>query len=109
MSFNVKLDMAKLEKMIAETNPAVREAVGASAFAIEGHAKILAPVDTGFLRSSIQAEDLTGVTWRVNVWAEYGEFVELGTSRMRARPFLAPAVEALRGFFHRKLAEALNK
>lgn len=106
---SVTLDMAKLEKMIAELNPAVRDAVGETAFAVEGQAKMLAPVDTGFLRSSIQADDVSGITWRVNVWAEYGPFVELGTSRMRAQPFLAPAVEALRAFFHRKLAEAMNK
>lgn len=67
--------------------------VARTAFKIEQRAKILAPVDTGNLRRSIQTAfegDLTAVVF---VAAEYGIYVEFGTRRMRAQPFLLPAAE----------------
>lgn len=62
---------------------------------VRGHARDRAPVDTGFLKNSIQVtfpDDLTGVVF---VAAEYGIYVELGTRRMAARPYLRPALEAV--------------
>lgn len=60
-------------------------------------AKRLAPVDTGRLRSSIAEElrhDGSGLVEIVGTDVEYAPFVELGTSRARAQPFLRPAAEA---------------
>jgi len=57
----------------------------------EGFAKRLAPVDTGRLRNSIaHGADETSAQVGSNV--EYAPYVELGTSRMKAQPFLKPAV-----------------
>lgn len=61
--------------------------------AAEGYAKELCPVDTGRLRNSIThetSESEHAVYIGSNV--EYAPYVELGTSRMAARPFLKPAV-----------------
>lgn len=59
----------------------------------ERHAKQLCPVDTGRLRNSItyqvQANE-DAVLIGTNV--EYGKYVELGTSRMKAQPYLKPAL-----------------
>ena len=61
-------------------------------FVAEGYAKRLCPVDTGRLRNSItHTYDEEGVYIGTNV--EYAPYVELGTSRMKARPFLKPAAE----------------
>lgn len=64
-------------------------------------AQRFAPVDTGLLKSSIAADSVThGPTgWSVRVWARthYAVFVENGTSRMRARPYLRPALFKHRG------------
>ena len=60
-----------------------------------------APVDTGFLRSSITHSDLrtTGSTGVIEAesgpTANYGGFVENGTSRMAPQPYMAPAASAV--------------
>lgn len=63
---------------------------------IEAWAKHNAPVDTGFLKGSIRATQESPVSWMVMVGAEYGAYVELGTVKMAAQPYMLPAVEAVR-------------
>lgn len=59
----------------------------------ESYAKQLCPVDTGRLRNSIthQAENENTEVIGTNV--EYAPYVELGTYRQAAKPFLRPAAE----------------
>lgn len=69
------------------------------AISVERTAKRLCPVDTGRLRSSITnelASDRGGLYADVGTNVEYGVYVELGTSRAAAQPFLRPAIEAAR-------------
>lgn len=100
-----KLDLTRLNELRAELRPRADRIAGAAAFSIEGQAKIHAPVDTGFLRSSILAQHAGELAYRVSVYAEYGAYVELGTSRAAAQPYLAPAVEAERAKFEKAWAE----
>lgn len=57
----------------------------------EGYAKKACPVDTGNLRNSIthvvDGDDAVYIGTNV----EYAPYVELGTSKMQAQPFLRPA------------------
>ena len=70
----------------------IERALIAIGLAAESHAKELCPVDTGRLRNSISHEtDSDSVYIGTNV--EYAAFVELGTSKMKARPYLRPAAE----------------
>lgn len=63
------------------------EAIGLTA---EGYAKKMCPVDTGRLRASIShARDDNAAYIGTNV--EYAAYVELGTSKMKPRPYLRPA------------------
>lgn len=61
-------------------------------------AKLFAPVDTGYLRSSIGDEILGDghsgrITAIIGPTADYGIYQELGTSRMPPNPFLFPAFD----------------
>ncbi len=85
-------DFARLDTL---TRAKVAAVIAKAALDIEAQAAANAPVKTGFLRSSIHA-DGAGTEWEVRVGAEYGAFVEFGTRRMAARPYLIPAVEQVR-------------
>jgi len=99
----------------------VQNALLAGAYIIEGYAKVNAVYDTGFMRNSIYAktskqsnygqraaearavsdtaellpetdapDDKSAI---VAVAAEYGAYVEYGTARMGAQPYMRPAVD----------------
>jgi len=65
------------------------------ALAVEAEAKVRCPVRTGNLRNSIH-------TWvegprqvAVGTFVHYAPYVEFGTRRMAARPYLRPAADAV--------------
>lgn len=68
---------------------------------VQSAARSLCPVDTGRLRSSIvmrKGRDGLGFYVEIGTSVSYAPFVEFGTSRMRAQPFLLPAVAQATGF-----------
>ncbi|WBA43168.1 HK97 gp10 family phage protein [Hymenobacter canadensis] len=75
---------------------------------IESDAKRLAPVDTGFLRSTIHANLGGNFSGRVSADSAYAIHVEFGTSRMRAQPFLRPAYQLHKQAFLANLKQALR-
>jgi HK97 gp10 family phage protein len=56
----------------------------------------LAPVDTGELRGSIGPQRLGG-GWAVVASAPHAGYVEYGTSKMAAQPYLRPAAQGVDG------------
>lgn len=66
-------------------------------------AKQFAPVDTGNLRRSITATG-DGTDWQVGTNVEYAVYQEFGTSRMRAQPFLGPALNAAKAKYGGRFA-----
>lgn len=68
---------------------------------IAGEAKQRAPRATGKLARSIKVHRVGEFEYRVEVGAWYAHFIEFGTVKMAARPFLTPAAEAERGDFQR--------
>lgn len=94
MAVEVQLDTTSLDRLARDISPeAMDKAVRAAAFDAEGGAKALAPVDTGYLRSGIRARRVGMAYSEVTTEAEYAPFVELGTSRQRAQPYLGPAAQ----------------
>jgi HK97 gp10 family phage protein len=75
-------------------------AVEVAAQDIEREAKANAPVRSGALRDSIQAEPTDDeLVWIVRAAAAYSLYVEMGTGRQASQPFLLPALEVVRQQF----------
>jgi len=90
----------------------IKEAVKINALEAEQKAKLLCPVDTGHLRRSISTEinettDKILVDVLTNV--EYGSYVEYGTSRQPAQPFMKPAYESQKVQFERDISETVRR
>ena len=92
------LDALRIKLRRLEDWPTIAESI------IEKHlviivetAKVLAPVDTGFMRDNIRtlgakiSQDVIG--GEILSAAEYSSFVEYGTKFQTAQPHLRPAVE----------------
>lgn len=85
-----------------------------TAFAIQGDAQALAPVDTGALRSSISTT-ITGdgrggtMTAEIGPTVEYGIYQEYGTSVMAAQPFMAPAFDRQIGGYTSAISALLEQ
>lgn len=101
---------------------ALRDAMRGAARPVVQEARARAPVRTGRLRRNIIAKVFSGpktVTAIIGFRAEgkrgdvrnafYGMFLELGTSRMTARPMLRPALDAKGGEAVSLFAAALRK
>ena len=67
-------------------------ALRAGAAVVEIHAKYYVPVDIGYLQSSIGVKESNDSRAIVAAKAEYAAYVEFGTSRMSAQPYMRPAV-----------------
>lgn len=76
---------------------------------IEFLAKDIVPVDTGALRASIHVVVFDELSLQVRADAHYAAFVEYGTSRMAAQPYMTPAVEAVWPGVARKISDALSQ
>lgn len=68
-----------------------------------------APVRTGRLRESIFARQTGKGTLSVVAGAPYASFVEYGTRRMKARPFLRPAMAEVEGEIERLTQELVSR
>ena len=95
-----------------EAGPIARAAVRKTTLDIQADAQVLVPVDTGNLRSSISvafrgnaayAEGIVGPT------ASYGVFVELGTSRMAAQPYMGPAFDRRAPVLEQVMAQIVDR
>jgi len=100
------MDVAKLK--IAIDN-AIKNAVEKVKFKAEAKAISLVPVDTGRLKGSITYKDLGPYDVELRAGykkgVDYAEFVEYGTSKMKAQPFLRPAI----AYARKEVVKDLNK
>jgi HK97 gp10 family phage protein len=94
MGVEYTLNTRGLYRLIDRLGDRLDAFVRALAFDVEATAKRLAPVDTGFLRSSIAVRDkrIGDGEAEVVVSAEYGIYVETGARGRTPRPFLGSAV-----------------
>ena len=90
MAVNIQIEDHSDEVLreLAAKIPAALEECGLVA---EGYAKRLCPVDTGNLRNSITHTQSGNVEY-IGTNVEYASYVEMGTIRTRAQPFIKPSV-----------------
>jgi len=106
----VRIVTNRIPAISAAIKPLVAAEVQKAAFQIEARAKAVVAVDTGTLRRSITTVMSNGgLTGVVGPSVFYGKFIEFGTRRMGARPFMRPAAEAVMPGFAAAVAAALGK
>lgn len=89
----VKVKNDHTSEVSAAFQTALQTALEEIGLVAEGYGKKLCPVDTGRLRGSIThgvIKDEKCAYIGTNVY--YGKYVEMGTSRMKAQPYIRPAV-----------------
>lgn len=100
--------MNRIPALIAYVEAQSRTAVMKNARMIALKAKEFAPKKTGFLAASIIAVSISaGKEAEIQVGADYGLFVEVGTYKMPARPYLAPAVSMYQEQFFNDVGSGL--
>jgi HK97 gp10 family phage protein len=117
---SIQIDTKEVDRIMSQLGTNRDGVVRMMAFEVEGVSKQLAPYDTTAMRNSIYTEtskesgygqasseaqekrpDVTTIQHpkpeegfaNVGPSVNYAEYVELGTSRQAAQPFLTPAVE----------------
>ncbi len=103
-----KIVFDKLPELQAQLRRQASAAIRKAAYDIEAHAKAVVPVDTGNLKNSIQTTMENDLTAIVGTHVEYAPYVEYGTHRMAARPYLGPAAEAVRPGFEAAMKGLLD-
>jgi HK97 gp10 family phage protein len=91
----VTVDLSAIDALIATLTAKVEALIEKYLVLIEDDAKHLVPVDTGALRDSIThtLEAMAGEVTAGNDTVTYAQYVEYGTSRAAAQPFMRPSFE----------------
>lgn len=98
---------ARMQALSKDIEAQALAALAEGAQAVADTARSLAPKRTGELQSSIRVvEGDDGVT--VEATAPHAAFVEFGTLKQPARPFLAPALAACRPAIVERVARAVR-
>jgi HK97 gp10 family phage protein len=96
-AFELVLDQAALDELFTSEEGPVGKELARLAVKAERAAKQACPVDTGRLRSSITwrlGRDNVGLAAIIGTNVSYAPYVEFGTTRTPARPFLRAGIEA---------------
>jgi HK97 gp10 family phage protein len=106
LSAEQKAQLEKWKKTMREISKITREnrPLLSGAFVLQRYSMHNAPVITGFLKNSHGSVG-TNAGAEVQVYAEYAHYVEFGTSKMSARPFLRPALDEHKN----EIIEAIEK
>lgn len=119
MSNSLKVEFSGLDKLFSQfevsktkARSATVSAMNATVAKAQRTSQSVAPVRTGYLRQNITVKTtkVSGdtVTGEYDANADYSSFVENGTYKMRAQPFMRPGVAAAKPFFYSKVEAALK-
>jgi len=103
------VNIMNANKLQIAIDNAIKNSVEKVKFKAEAKAISLVPVDTGRLKGSITVKDLGPYDFELRAGytndVDYAQYVEYGTSKMKAQPFLRPAIEYAR----KEVVKDLNK
>lgn len=105
----IEIRSNRLPGMDLRMRRAVANVVKSTALQCEALAKTKAPVDTGALRNSIQAQPETELSWTVAPGVDYAIYQEYGTVHMPPQSFMTPAAEAVRPQFISRMDAAVER
>ena len=103
--FKIEIKFNHFPQLAEKAHAAVSEIVRKAAFDVEGQAKTFVPIDTGALHNSIDVQMEGDLTAIIAPHTEYAAFVEFGTSKMSAQPYMTPAAEAVRPAYVQALTQ----
>lgn len=103
-------EVAKMLSAISKkTKEKIKKAIKRCGLKVEGDAKRICPVRTGLLRNSIHTSEVRkDYSVKVSTNVFYAPFVEFGTIRQNAQPFMRPALYNNQKFCIDYLKSAIN-
>ena len=106
----IKENMTEYLEELKKKPKALEPIIKKHAFAIQANAAKDAPVDTGTLKNSIEAEEIDKNNYEIHDQTDYGVFQELGTSKgVTAKHFLGGAAERQAEPFFDNIAKVLSE
>ena len=96
------------DKVISNVKNSLPVAILKACVIVQGAAKPLTPLKTGNLRGSI-TYSISGNEGRVGTNVEYAPYVEMGTSKMAAQPYLRPAADNNRARVAKELGVTIGQ
>lgn len=109
MASDVTVKQDNTEQAVDGIDSAIGIALEKIGLLAENYAEKKCPVDTGNLRASITHEvDTADNAVYIGTNVEYAPYVELGTSRQKAQPFLRPAASEHGAQYHQVLKKAFG-
>lgn len=110
MTVTISVTFDKFPQIAAAMPERAGQVVRKASFDVEGQAKNRVPVDTGALKNSISTEfEDGGLTGIIAPHMEYAAYVEYGTKRMSAQPYMTPAAEAVAPAFVAAMKQMLQE
>lgn len=89
---DIEIKNDKRKEIAKQKEEAIERAFEAIGMQAEGYAKLKCPVDTGHLRDSISHQYVPNDNAEyIGTNVKYAPYVEFGTSKMKAQPFLKPS------------------
>lgn len=92
MANGISMIKSNVDEYLKQVDAAKARGLEAVGLTAERYAKALCPVDTGRLRNSISHE-VHGDSVYIGTNVEYAVYVEKGTRKMQAYPYLKPAAQ----------------
>lgn len=105
----VEKTVANMKKLSPELKRKISQQVAKSALNIQKGAKERCPVDTGALRNSITVDFYGQMSAEIAPHMPYAPYVEFGTRKMKAQPYLFPAFEEERPKYEAGLKKAIEE